>query len=158
MIIQSLQAHHDKQSFDCGEAALNRWLSHIASQHKRKGLSSTYVLTATDGSVEILGYYALSIGELVNANLPVARKKNLPEKIPVFMLGRLAISIQHQGKGIGKHLLFDAITRVIDASSAIAGVGLVVHAKDAAVNFYKQYGFEVMMDHSNHLFLPLNVS
>ena len=36
-------------------------------------------------------------------------KRIMPNSIPVFVLGRLAIDVNYQGKGLGKHLLKDAI-------------------------------------------------
>ena len=79
----------------------------------------------------------------------------MPTKIPVFRPGRLATAKQHQGKGIGEYMLFDAIDRVTRIAQEVGGIGVVVNAKPAAVDFYKRYGFEQMADHLRNLFLPL---
>ena len=98
---------------------------------------------------------ALTASELVNPDLPAQHRKRLPLKVPAFRLCRLATSVLHRGKGIGEHLLFDAIDRVTRITSDVGGVGLVVNAKPGAVEFYRRYGFELMADHPRNLFLPL---
>jgi GNAT superfamily N-acetyltransferase len=118
-----------------------------------KGLSSTFVVAVDETSPEVLGFYAISLAELVNAELPEQYRKRLPVKVPVFCLGRLAIDRRHQGKGMGEHLLFDAIDRVTCIAKEVGGIGLVVDAKRSAIGFYERYGFEPMADHPQNLFL-----
>ena len=155
MLVLPLSKWHDRSGFDCGDAQLNSWFAQVAQQHKEKGVSSTFVVAATDLSAEVLGFYAISMAELINDDLPALSRKRLPSKVPVFRLGRLATSQSHQGKGIGEFMLFDAIDRVSRIASEVGGVGLVVNSKPPAVDFYKRYGFEPMADHPLHLFLPI---
>lgn len=155
MLILPLNSHHDRKGFDCGDHDLNQWFRQVARQHKEKRISSTFVVVAEEVSVEAMGFYAISLAELVNADLPELYRKRLPEKVPVFRLGRLATARRHQGKRIGELMLFDAINRVTCVAHEVGGVGLVVDAKPSAVDFYQQYGFEPMLDHPRHLFLPL---
>jgi GNAT superfamily N-acetyltransferase len=155
MLVLPLNAGHDRKGFDCGDVELNSWLGQVARQHKEKGVSSTFVAVADDASPEVLGFYAISLAELVNSDLPAQHRKRLPTKVPVFRLGRLATSRNHQGKGVGEFMLFDAIDRATRIASEVGGVGLVVNAKHTAVDFYKRYGFEQMADHPHNLFLPL---
>lgn len=151
MLVLPLNDRHDRKSFDCGDADLNGWLKQTARQHKEKGVSSTFVLVGDKTSVEILGFYAISLAELVNADLPAQYGKWLPNRVPVFRLGRLATALGHQGKGVGEFMLFDAIDRATRISGEVGGIGLVVNAKHS---FYQRYGFEQMADHSQNLFLP----
>jgi len=155
MKVLPLNDRHDRKSFDCADAELNNWLKQIARQHKEKGVSSTFVAVANETSAAILGFYAISLAELVNANLPAQYGKRLPAKVPVFRLGRLATAWSHRGKGIGEFMLFDASDRVTRISGEVGGIGLVVNAKSPAVEFYQRYGFEPMADHPQNLFLPL---
>lgn len=155
MLILPLNNGHDKKRFDCGNAELNGWLHQVAKQHKEKRVSSTFVAVSDKISAEVLGFYAISMAELINADLPEQYRKRLPAKIPVFRLGRLATAKRHQGKGIGEFMLFDAIDRVTHIADEIGGIGLVVNAKPSAVDFYSRYGFEQMSDHPQNLFLPL---
>ena len=155
MLVLPLNERHDRKNFDCGDADLNGWLKQTARQHKEKGVSSTFVSVANETSVEILGFYSISLAELLNADLPAQYGKRLPNKVPVFRLGRLATALGHQGKGIGEFILFDAIDRTTRISEEVGGIGLVVNAKPSAVDFYQNYGFEQMADHPQNLFLPL---
>jgi GNAT superfamily N-acetyltransferase len=154
MLVLPLNDRHDRKAFDCGDDDLNRWFNQVARQHKEKGVSSTFVIVASEDSAEVLGFYAISLAEMVNAYLPAPYRKRLPEKVPVFRLGRLATAKSHQGKRIGQFMLFDAIDRVTRIAKEIGGVGIVVNAKLSAVGFYQQYGFEQMPDHPQNLFLP----
>lgn len=155
MLICPLSRHHDRKAFDCGNDDLNRWLVQIATQHKRKLVSKTFVVVEAESSSEIIGYYAISLLELRNEELPADLQQQLPHRVPAFRLGRLAVSTRHQGKKIGEHLLFDAVDRVTRISGEAGGVALVVDAKDSAIEFYRRYGFEVMSDHANKLLLPI---
>lgn len=155
MLVLPLNDKHDRKGFDCGDADLNSWLSQTARQHKAKGISSTFVAVETATSTEIHGFYAISLAELVNADMPVQYGKRLPAKVPVFRLGRLATALLHRRKGIGELLLFDAIDRATRIAKEVSGVGVVVNAKHSAVDFYRQYGFEQMADHPLNLFLPI---
>jgi GNAT superfamily N-acetyltransferase len=155
MLVLPLNEGHDRKGFDCGDAELNRWLSQTARQHREKRVSSTFVAVADETSAEVLGFYAISLAELVNTDLPAQYQKRLPIKVPVFRLGRLATAKQHQRKGTGEYLLFNAIDRITRIAQEVGGISLVVNAKTAAVDFYKRYGFEQMADHPSSLFLSL---
>ncbi|PKO84503.1 MAG: N-acetyltransferase [Betaproteobacteria bacterium HGW-Betaproteobacteria-11] len=155
MVFLPLNSQHDRKGFDCGDADLNQWFSQIARQHKDRRISSTFVVVTDNASAEVLGYYAITIAELISADLPVHYRKRLPETVPAFRLGRLAVSVNHKGRRIGESLLFDAMDRIARISREVGGVGIVVNAKPAAIDFYKQYGFEQMLDHPLNLFLPV---
>jgi len=154
MLVLPLNDGHNRKDFDCGDADLNGWLKQTARQHKEKGVSSTFVAVANEANTEMLGFYAISLAELVNADLPAQYGKRLPTKLPVFRLGRLATSLHHRRKGVGEFMLFDAIDRVTRIAIEVGGIGLVVNAKHSAIEFYQRYGFEQMADHPQNLFLP----
>lgn len=155
MLVLPLSDGHDRKGFDCGNTELDRWFVQVARQYKEKGVSSTFVVVADEASPEVLGFYALSLAELVTFELPAQYRKRLPARVPVFRLGRLATAQRHAGQGIGEYMLFDAIDRVTRIADEVGGIGLVVNAKESAVDFYKRYGFEQMADHPLNLFLPL---
>ena len=155
MLVLPLNDGHDRKGFDCGDEELNGWFAQVARQHKEKGVSSTFVAVADEASTEVLGFYALSLAELVNSDLPGQYRKRLPARVPVFRLGRLATAKSHERQGIGEYMLFDAIDRVTRIAKDVGGIGLVVNAKPSAVSFYNRYGFEQMADHPLNFFLPL---
>lgn len=153
--ILPLTGHHDRKTFDCGNNELNHWLANVAQQHRTKGVSSTYVAVESDISTEILGFYAVSIAELRGDEIPPAWTNKLPQKVPVFRLGRLAVDNKHQGKGLGGKLLANAISRARRIASEVGGIGILVDAKPDAIGFYEQYGFEHLADHPLKLFLRI---
>lgn len=153
MIVQRLNDDHDRKGFDCGDELLNTWFARTARQHRDKGLSSTFVAVENASDTEVLGFYALNFLELINSDLPAHIGKKLPEKVPVFRLGRLASSAAHRDKHVGRFLLFDAIERVTVASKNVGGIGLVVNAKPSAVGFYTRYGFEAVADQPGNLIM-----
>lgn len=155
MIFQPLNSQHDLKDFDCGNDDLNRWFAKVAQQHKDRGISSTFVAVSDNASPEILGFYAIRVAELVKIDLPAQYREHLPEKLPVFRVGRLAVSIRHQGQRVGESLLLDAIDRITRITQEVGGAGIVVNAIPSAIDFYKQYGFEQMADHLHTLFLPI---
>jgi hypothetical protein len=100
MQVQPLNDEHDRKDFDCGEPALNNWLKQMARQHKVKEVSSTFVTHDHAESVEILGFYSISLAEMLNIQLPAQRAKRLRSRVPVFRRGRLATALTHLGKRI----------------------------------------------------------
>ncbi|MGQ0799666.1 MAG: GNAT family N-acetyltransferase [Pseudomarimonas sp.] len=153
MLILPLSSDHARREFDCGNDDLNHWLRQVAGQHGRKGLSRTFVANQSTDSLQILGFYAVTLAELVHRDLPPTLRKKYPPKVPAWRLGRLAVSNLHQGRRIGQVLLFDAIERTSRLAAEGGGVGLVVDAKPEAAAFYTQYGFEPIPESPGHLFL-----
>lgn len=156
MQIVLLTGNHNRQGFDCGREALNDWLRRVARQHQSKGVSRTFVATLESEPTVICGYFALTVTEVDSRELPEHRRKGLPRLLPGVRLGRLAIARQHQGKGLGKLLLMNAIerTRLIHEQTGV--VGLFVDALDeSAAGFYAQYGFETFADAPLKLVLPI---
>ena len=69
-------------------------------------------------------------------------RRNMPDPVPVVLLGRLAIDSASQGKGLGADLLRDAVLRTLGAAESIGVRALLVHAlSDKAKAFYQRYGF-----------------
>ncbi len=149
-----LSGHHDRNVFDCGNPTLNAWLANTAGQHRKKGISTTYVATESETSTIIFGYYSISVAELRASEVPPEWKRKLPDRVPVYRLGRLAVNLAHQGTGLGRLLLANALSRPTRLASEVGGAGVVVDAKPEAVEFYQRYGFEQMADHPHNLFLP----
>ena len=148
-------ARHDRKGFSCGVPALDEYLQRFAIQQSR--VTVVRVLIDTNQPAEILGYYSLSAAQIdVNA-LNEADRKQLPRyPVPCFRMGRLACSVSHQGKGIGKLLIGCAVTRCLEARKQVAAFALIVDAKDVrAKAFYKHYGFKACVDSPMTLYLTL---
>lgn len=157
MQIIPLTGIHNRQAFDSGPEELNDWLQKVARQHQEKGLSKTYVATRDAQSETIHGYYALKVAELESKSLPDVWRKKLPRRIPGVRLGRLALNLQYQGKGLGELLLIDALARARLIYNEVRGIGVFVDAIDTkAAGYYLRFGFLPCPDNPLLLFLPAN--
>ena len=148
-------ALHDRQGFDCGVSALDEYIHRFAEQHRRRGISSVFVLTDSVQPERILGYYTLSAAEVDGQRLSEAERKKLPRyPVPCFRMGRLACRSDQQGRGLGKLLLGCAVDRCLKARQQVAAYALIVDAKDdAAKAFYLHFGFKTLMDAKLTLYL-----
>ncbi len=135
-----LTLDHDVQNFESGERSLDEWILQRALRNERDGASRTYVICANN---VVVGYYALSTGSIASVSAPGRIRRNMPDPIPVMLLGRLAIDRRWQGRGLGQALLRDAILRTIQVSD-IAGVrAIAVNAiSENARRFYEKYDFK----------------
>lgn len=133
-----LEPHHDLSSFDSGTPVLDDWLRR-ALANQASGASRTYV-TCLEGRV--VGYYALAVGAVAHAAATGRARRNMPDPVPVMVIGRLAIDSSHQGRGLGRALLRDAVLRTMQAAE-IAGIrAVLVHAiSEDARRFYERCGF-----------------
>lgn len=135
-----LCAEHLLTNFDCGEPVLNDWFKRRALGNQSSGASRTFVVT--DEAQCVCGYYALAAGAVDNANAVSAIRHNMPNPVPVMVLGRLAIDHRYHGMGLGADLLRDAILRTTRLAQEIGIRALVVHAlHDQARDFYLHHGF-----------------
>jgi len=141
-------AIHDRQGFGCGVPSLDEYLRRFAEQHRRRGISSIYVLTESSQPERILGYYTLSAAEVDRQRLAEVERKKLPGyPVPCFRLGRLACRTDQRGLGIGKLLLGCAVDRCLKARRQVAAYALLVDAKDdVAKAFYEHFGFKTFQD------------
>jgi len=136
-----LTEQHDLEEFNSGEAVLDDWLRRRALANMAIAASKTYVVCPTD-SRRVIGFYALSMGQILNQEATGAMRRNMPRQIPAVILGRLAIDRNWQGQGLGSALLRDAVERSARAAGEVAARLLVVHAiSPAAETFYRHFGF-----------------
>jgi GNAT superfamily N-acetyltransferase len=136
---EKLSSDHDLSQFQCGEPALDDWLRRRALQNEASGASRTYVVCIEK---RVMGYYALAVGAIAHADAPGRVRRNMPDPVPVMVIGRLASDQSVRGQGIGPALLRDAILRTLQAAE-IAGIrAILVHAiSERAKRFYEKWGF-----------------
>jgi GNAT superfamily N-acetyltransferase len=136
---EKLSAAHDLSQFQCGEPELDDWLRRKARHNEESGASRTYVVCV---GRQVIGYYALAAGAAAHANAPGRVRRNMPNPVPVMVIGRLATDLSFQGRGIGSALLRDAVLRTAQAAE-IAGIrAILVHAiSESAKRFYEKLGF-----------------
>jgi GNAT superfamily N-acetyltransferase len=151
---EPLAAHHDVSDFQSGKAPLDDWLRLRAQ--KAEGFSSRTIVVCH--GPKVIGYYALATGAERHAMLPGKLRRNMPEPVPLMVLGRLAVDNRFHGRGLGAGLLKDALLRAIQASEIVGMRAVLVHAIDAeAAAFYKKYGFIDFPAGGQTLFLPVEM-
>jgi len=136
---EKLSPSHELSQFQCGEPALDDWLRKRALQNEEIGASRTYVVCA---GPRVVAYYALAVGAVAHIAAPGRVRRNMPDPVPVMVIGRLAIDQSVQGHGLGPALLRDAVLRTLQAAE-IAGIrAILVHAiSERAKRFYEKWGF-----------------
>ena len=119
--------------------------------------SRTYVVCDGNG---VAAYFCISAGAVERAAAPGKVRRNAPDTIPVSVIGRLAVSLDHAGKGLVADILSDALRRIAIASQSIGIRAVLVHAKDeAAKRFYlKCAEFIEYPEDSRTLFLPIETA
>lgn len=138
---EPLDAHHNVDSFVSGVESLDHWLKHRALKNQATGASRTFV--ACEEEYRVLAYYALASSAITIDAAPGHFRRNMPDPIPVVVLGRLAVDKSQQGKGFGRALVRDAGQRVIQAADTIGIRGIIVHTLSAdAKDFYERVGFD----------------
>lgn len=136
-----LTEHHVTDGFSCGIDSLDQWLKRRSLKNQIQGTSRTYVVC---DETRVVAYYALASGAVTSTDATGRFCRNMPDPIPVVVLGRLAVDLTQHGKGFGRSLVRDAGMRVIQAADAIGIRGMTVHAlSDEAKAFYEKVGFEV---------------
>ena len=85
---------------------MDDWLRQRAWNNLQTAASRTYVVCPI-GSMQVVGYFALSMGQILNTEVVGSMRRNMPPQIPSLLLGRLAIDHAWQGKGLGRAMLHD---------------------------------------------------
>ncbi len=137
---EPLASHHRIAAFTSGVASLDEWLQRRAAQNQAIDASRTFVVCADQ---EVVGYYALASSAVAPAAAPGRFRRNMPDPIPIVVLGRLAVARSHQSQGLGRAMFQDAARRAIYAAEAIGIRGLLVHAlSEDARTFYLRLGLD----------------
>lgn len=134
-----LADHHELADFDSGVPELDDWLRRRARANQASGASRTFVACEEN---RVVAYYALASGAVKQPEAPGRLRRNMPDPIPVAVLGRLAIDRNWQGRGLGRALVRDAGLRLLRAAEILGIRGLLVHAiSEDAKAFYVALGF-----------------
>ncbi len=153
---QPIAAGHDLSLFESGRPVLDDWLRQRAARNQSSGASRTYVVCE---DARVVGYYCLSSGAVESRQAPGKVRRNMPDPVPVMLMGRLAVDQTQQGKGLGRALLKDAIFRTLKAAEIAGMRALLVHALDEeAAGFYSHNGFLVSPVDPLVLMLPLDTA
>lgn len=145
---------HRLDDFRCSAPELTKWLLERARQNQTSGASRCFVVC--DEHRHVAGYYALAAGAVSHEHAPGRVRRNMPDPIPVIVLGRLAVHVDWLGQGIGQGLLKDAVRRTLQTCEQVGARALLCHAIDeAAKAFYLKHGFIASPIHDMMVMLPL---
>ncbi len=145
---------HDASSFESGRPALDEWLLKSARGSDGRNLTRTYVWHRGDGIV--LAYFTLMPYLIERGGLGTKQGRGLADRIPCYLIARLALSRHLHGQGLGSQLLASALTRAASAAHEVGGRFVVVDAVDeAAVAFYRHQGFVSIASEPRRLILAI---
>ena len=157
--IRPLDASINAEDFQCGQEHLDDYIRRYASQDVRRNVARVFVATPENDPQHLSGFFTLSAGSVSCSSLPASLARKLPRyPVPVALIGRLAVDKKSQGNGLGSILLADACQKVSQASAVLAVAGIIVDAKDdAAISFYKHFGFITLQGQADRMLLSASV-
>jgi len=154
---EPISKSHNRNAFDCGDAALNGFLRHHARRSHDLGGAKTFLAIDDTDDKTILGFYSVAPGCLRYADTPEMVRRGLARhEVPGFRLARLATDVRVQEKGLGGQLVAAAGRRCLRVAADVGGVMLIIDAKsERACRWYAKYGAMPLRDGSLTLVLPL---
>lgn len=142
--IELLNPDHNALDFSCGDVSMDNWLQSRALKNQKLAATRTFVAIRKDTEA-VIGYYGLSMSQIIRVDAPKSVQRNMPEMTPVVLLGRLAIHTEFQGKGLGRYLIRHVVTMALAAAETVAARMIVTHPIDEhARHFYQRVGFEAL--------------
>jgi GNAT superfamily N-acetyltransferase len=153
---EAISRNHDRAALDRGTPELNEYLRLYARQNHESGGAKTFVAAQPDVPARILGYYSISPASMEFSRVPAALSRKLGRyEVPVYRLGRLAVSVPFQGQGIGSALLFAAGRRALSVATEVGGVAPAIDAKDErSAQWCERFGALPLLDDPLRLVLP----
>jgi predicted N-acetyltransferase YhbS len=143
----------DVDTFDSTEPSLDDYLRRRALANHVGGAARCFV-TCRDNRV--VGYYALASGSVERDSCPGGVRRNMPDPVPVILLARLAVDRKEHGRGLGSHLLRDAIVRSVQVADTVGVRAILAHAlHEEARAFYAHFDFEPSPTNELHMMLSM---
>jgi predicted N-acetyltransferase YhbS len=140
--IRPLRKSDDRSNFKSGNSDLDHFFRRYAGQNQfRHHIGVTYI--ATDDKT-IFGYATLAMASIEAEKLPGNKKIHAKYPLPVLRLGRLAVDIHFKGQKIGSQLLRCVFLLALKLKTTAGCVGIVIDAKPEAVEYYRQFGFQII--------------
>lgn len=142
--VRKLEAGDDTKGFDCGNSQLNEFLSRHALTNQRRMFGVTYVAVCCDkGHCKVIGYFTLANTSIPREGLPESMLKGIPkyQVLPAFLLGRIAVATEHQGKHIGELLLSRCFEHCLAVTKVSGARYVIADAKPTAVSWYERFNF-----------------
>lgn len=153
--IQKFESDIPTNTFDCGDDDLNDFIKNEVQLYKHQLIAMPYIVIEKDKTDRILAYFTLANDKIAitdfksnNQFNKFKKKKFNKEKYlrsyPSVKVGRLGISKEFQGVGIGTHII-DFIKFYFLEGNKTGCRFITVDAYNAAVPFYKKNGFDFLI-------------
>ena len=156
-LLEPLGKQHDRAGFHCGVESLDLYLKTQASQDMRRKANAVFQLAPRESPDRIGGYFTLCAYALAAGTVPAAVSKHIPRypMVSATLQGRMALSREFQGRGLGSNLLAKALKKAFSNAAQVGSSMVVVDAIDEkGANFYKTHGF-IPLPESTRLILPM---
>ncbi len=153
--IEALSGGHNRSDFSSGSAPLDRYFREQASQDVKRRIATCFVAVSAE-TRDVAGFYTLTAASVALDAMAPEIVSKLPRYpvVPAALLGRMAVDLKHQGRGLGGILIADAVLRVARAELGV--FAMLVDAKDeSAQRFYEHHGFELLPGKLRRLCLPI---
>ena len=154
----------DRAAFSCGTIRLENFLKRTARKHQAGDFTRVWVATEL-GSAGILGCYALNAHALEGDDLPADLTKKAPRfgSIPAVYLSMIAVDRGHQGRGLGRILLADALSRAAAVADQVGLKAVVLDVIDDGGPeimerrraFYADMGFRPLSSRPARMFISI---
>ncbi|TDB36929.1 MAG: N-acetyltransferase [Actinobacteria bacterium] len=157
--IQRLSREADLTTFDCGETALNEYVTRYALKNQFSHFAVTYIASIEDDTA---GFVTLAASQITRAEVDPAVKRVPRYPLPTLTLARLGVDVRWRGRGIGTAMLRFGLTEAVRMADEFGCVGVRLAAKSDAVGFYERFGFVLIEPLGTSaastvpMFLPLN--
>ena len=151
-----LRPDHVIDGFRSRSTEQAEWLARHARGSHGGGFTRTFVVTES-GSPDVVAYYAWTMAGLGFGEVPArVSAGGGRHPVPMALLARLAVDVRHEGRGLGRALLRDVVSRTPEVGTRIGCRGLLVHCETAdARAFYLRHlpSFEASPIDPMHLVL-----
>ena len=143
MYFTPLSRKIDRRAFTCGNEEMDFYFREIVSQDVRNRLASCTLLMDEDGKT-IIGFFTLSQDSIDRNLLPEDPQKGVYSRIPITLLGRIAVDCRFQKTGRSDDLIAKALE--IIENSRIGSIGLLAEPKAHMESFYQRMSFEPILN------------
>jgi ribosomal protein S18 acetylase RimI-like enzyme len=146
---------HDRAAFTCGHKPLDNYLKNTAARQQDENMTRVRVGCLDDSHAVIcfhaLNAHALDISEL---DEPFRKRFQRYDHIPAIYLSMIAVHSDHQGNGIGRYMMADAMKQALEASKHVGAYFLVLDAlNEKAVKLYSRLGFDELTSNPGRMII-----
>lgn len=140
------ETYQGLKSFDCGDETLNRYARESLKRNGERDNRKQFLLLDPLNGRKVVGFVSLHLDLFGRENIPAGTfLYQVPPVVPVMKLSMLAVTNEYQKNGWGSEMLFAALEHAYKVAKVANDLkGVILDAKDSAVEFYKRHRFSVI--------------